>query len=524
MSGGSGVRSLLALALAIAGLAFAGPASAGQIIYTHGGGLWAVNDNGSGAPHELLSAAQVGGTIGLSGGGNDGVSVQPNGTGVAFDAAVPAPGTPSCDGETHCDGLYSLVNGKLTRLTAAAGNCETAINECGGEDEDPAVTGTGQVVYYSFFVDTTFSGCGFYYCGYTGGLVEQYYSVPLAGDQTPTAWPTPPKQNGEYPNGAEPQFEGPIASDPADPTKIAYGGTYLTGLNVGLECGPDGDSDCYPLDVESSSGAYTQTSLDDSFYYGFAFSPDGSHIADIETGDHKGVWIYPSSQSITSPAASQVDIWAVEDPDDVSGAGQFDQVINGLTWAGSGLVVSADSNLWLIPDRCLTTPTTGSDPTPNCHFPQDATQLTHDGTSSAPDGDPAWTSSTATIEPYGASSNNGGHGGSKFTVTVKLSANQKVVKQKGLDGTIECNQACGVAIAGGVKVKGSSKLLQTKTVAKVLSSSRTVKFSLSFSSANLSKLKKALKKHKHVSAEVVAVAKNGGGTKAQAAKGFTVTR
>jgi hypothetical protein len=508
--------------VAIAGLALAGPASAGQVIYAHGGSLWVINDNGSGSPHPLVSAAQVGGSIGLTGGGNNGVSVQPNGTGVAFDAAVPAPGTPSCDGETHCDGLYSLVNGKLTRLSQAAGNCETAVNECGGEDEDPAVTSTGQVVYYSFFVDTTFGGCGFYYCGYTGGLVEQYYTVPLSGSQTPTAWPTPPKQSGEYPNGAEPEFEGPIASDPADSTKIAYGGTYLTGLNFGSECGPEGESNCYPLDVDSSGGSYTETSLDDSFYYGFSFSPDGSHIADIETGDHKGVWIYPSSQTVTGPAASQVDIWALEDPDDVSGTGEFDQLINGLTWTSAGIVVSADYNLWLIPNRCLSTPTTSNTPTPNCHFPQDATQLTRDGTSSAPDVDPSWTSSTAAIHAYGANNNNGGS--TKLSIKLSVSSKQKVLSQKSLKGSVECNVACGVALAGGAQVKGAKKPLLTKTVAKVLSAGKTAKFSLSFSSKALKAIRKAIGKHRTVVAQVVMVGKDSSGHKVTHSATFTLKR
>jgi hypothetical protein len=522
MSGGRGVRSLGALVAAIAGLAAAGPASAGQIVYTHGHDLWAMSDNGSGTEHELLSGAQAGGDIGLTGGGNNGVSVQPNGTSVAFDAAVPAPGTLSCDGETHCDGLYSLINGKLTRLSQAASNCETAINECGGEDEDPAVTSSGQVVYYNFFVDETFTDCGIYYCGDGGGLVEQYYTVPLTGNQTPTAWPTPPKQSGEYPNGAEPGFEGPIASDPADATKIAYGGTYITGLNPPNECGPGGESNCYPLDVESSGGSYTETSLDDSFYYGFSFSPDGSHIADIETGDHKGVWIYPSNQTVSGPPASQVDIWAVEDPDDVSGAGQFDQVINGLTWTSSGIVVSANYNLWLIPNRCLSTPTTGATPAANCHFPQDATQLTHDGTSSAPDADPAWTSSSATIQAYGASNNNGGS--TKLSIKLSVSSKQKVLSQKSLKGSVECNEACGVAVAGGVQVKGAKKPLLSKTFTKVLSAGKTVKFSLSFSGKALKTIKQALNKHKHVTAQVVVVGKDASGHKISHSATFTIKR
>jgi hypothetical protein len=497
----------------VAGLALAGPASAGQIVYVHGGDLWAMNDNGSGAPRVLLGAKQAGGAIGRSGGGDTGVSVQPNGTGIAFDAAVPAPGTLTCDGENHCPGLYSLVAGKITRLTTAASHCSFGITYCGGEDLDPAVTSTGQVVFYSFFVSSS-PDC-FYYCSYDGGVVEQFYTTPLSGTQSPTAWPLPPKQGSSYPNGAEPGFQGPIASDPADPSRIAYGGTYLTGLSEG--CASDGSGNCYPLDVESShEGSYTQTSLDDSFYYGFSFSPDGSHIADIETGDHKGVWVYPSNQTVTSPAASQVDIWALEDPDDVSGAGEFDQVVNGLTWTNAGIVVSADYNLWLIPNRCLGTATTANNPTPNCHFPHDAAQLTHDGTSAAPDADPAWTSSASPIEGFG--------GSTKLSIKLSVSSKQKLVSQKSVKGSVQCNVACGVAVTGGVKLKGAKKPQLTTTFAKALSAGKTVKFSLAFSSKALKTIKTALKHHKKVTAQVVVVGKDASGHKVTHAATFTVKR
>ncbi|MGH2873110.1 MAG: hypothetical protein ACRDL5_11700, partial [Solirubrobacteraceae bacterium] len=328
--------------------------------------------------------------------------VEPNGTGVAFDAAVPASDGACSD---NCPGLYSLIAGRLLRLSAASADCGNVTTYCGGEQIDPAVTSDGRVVYYSLFATST-PVCGIYYCGSDGAYIEQYYSRALDGSDSPTVWPLPPEINGQDPYGAEPNFGDALASDPADPTKIAYTGDWVKGLDIldGGACGPQGENDCYPLDVEDSSGAYNQTSVDDSYYYGLAFSQDGSEIADLETGDHKGIWVYPSSQTYT--AASPRFTWALADPDDVPGSGEFDMVVSGLTFVGDArLVFSAENNLWSIPASCWATAASPSAPAPDCGtFPAGATQLTRDGSASAPDLDPSWTSSTAPIAAFGAGS------------------------------------------------------------------------------------------------------------------------
>jgi hypothetical protein len=522
-------RTLLLIGPPIVTLALASPALAGQIVYTHGGDLWAMNDSGGNA-HVLLTAAQVGGKIGSNGAGGDtGVGVEPNGTGVAFDAEVPPPGG-ICDEVNHCPGIYSLIGGKTTRLTAQPSPCGSAITTCGGADEDPSVTSNGRVVYYSFFAASTFTGCGVYYCGYDGGLVEQYYSTALDGSQTPTVWPLPAAPGNNDQVGADPNFDGALAADPADPTKIAYTGNYLRNVDSldGHGCGAGGKSNCYPLDVETSSGTYTQPATDDSFYYGFAFSSDGTKIADIETGDNKGIWVYPSTQSwgtVGSANPSATYTWAVEDPDDVSGAGQFDRVISGLTFVGNDeLVVSADNNLWTIPARCWATPVNLTSPAANCHFPGDADQLTHDGTAAAPDADPVWTASTATIKPYGSGSAPSGGNGTKLALTLKRPSNQKLLKQKALDGSVLCNETCGVAVAGGVRIKGSHKTLLTKRFTKVLSARKIVKFSLPIKTSALKAIRKALSEHKRVTAQIVASAKDAAGHKASHSATFTVKR
>jgi hypothetical protein len=89
---------------------------------------------------------------------------------------------------------------------------------------------------------------------------------------------------------------------------------------------------------------------------------------------------------------------------------------------------------------------------------------------------------------------------------------------------VECNVACGVALAGGAQVKGAKKPLLTKTVAKVLSAGKTAKFSLSFSSKALKAIRKAIGKHRTVVAQVVMVGKDSSGHKVTHSATFTLKR
>src|SRR5581483_5495038 len=103
--------------------------------------------------------------------------------------------------------------------------------------------------------------------------------------------------------------------------------------------------------------------------------------------------------------------FALADPDNGSGAPQFDHVISGLTWVGtSELVFSANNNLWSIPSSCWATPTntTATPITSNCTFPASAHPLTTDGNSTTPDTQPSWTSSTAMILAAGGAGTTGG--------------------------------------------------------------------------------------------------------------------
>ena len=362
----------------------AAPARAGQIVYAHGGELWAMNDDGSGQ-RQLLGAAGGGVSIkSYRGGGDQALSVQPGGTGIAFTGS---PGGTCGPQTSNCPALYSLLAGKLTRLTAPSASCGSVTVGCASEEENPAVTADGRVVYNRLDVASAFT-C-LYYCGFTGDYSEAYYSRRLDGSDAPLAWPVPAEGGGD---GLTPDFEGPSASDPADPSILAYQGNFF-----GSGHGPATPGTSYPLDLDHSAvspASASQPSYDDEFIYGLSFSGDGSLVADVETGNDRGIWVYPSGQSWESGAAGSY-YWALEDPD--NGHGEIlDHYVEGLAFVGeSELVFGASYNLYEIPARCWSVDPGGAEP--NCHFPQDATQLTSDGSAATPDTDPAWTASTTPI-------------------------------------------------------------------------------------------------------------------------------
>lgn len=517
-------RALVALTVVVVVGALAPSALAGQIVYTHGGDLWAMSDAGGGA-HPLVTATEVGGDIGYDSDfpNYTGLSIQPNGNGIAFDANVPPSGCAStCYAELD-PGLYSLVDGKVTRLSAAPTACpgeyEPPAGDCESSDTDPAVTSSGQVVYLSQGAFATPGCLESPYCSAT--IDSTILSEPLTGG-TPTDWPMPSSTTCSKTPSVCPQFplQGAIASDPANSAEIAYSGSQTGAPQA---CGASQNAACTPIDVENTSATVNQPSLDDSAQYdGLSFSQDGTELADIETGDSPGIWVYPSGQSYTSGEFH----YALAD------TGTGSDAISSIAFVGNGAIVfSADNNLYEIQSSCWTS---ASDTAPGCTFnPADPTsggikQLTSDGTAGAPDGEPAWTDSGTTI--YGpADPPSCGCSTppppttttTKLKVSLSTSTGQKVVKQKALVVTVKCNLVCRVGVAGGLQVKGSRKVLLTKAFSGSLTANRARTVTLKLSSKQLSTIKKALKSHKKVSAAVEVVGESGSQT-AKTTKTFTV--
>jgi hypothetical protein len=522
----------LLAAVAALSLAAASTATAGQLVYLHGGDLWTMSDSG-GPARALATASQVGGTIGSGFGYYDGLAIPPNGTDIVFNAQVPDTASPGdCSG--LCPGLYTLNGGKVSRLTAPAYKCGNGTTVlCESSETDPQVTTSGQVVYLAQSA-TLVGSCYAAICGPVAETSSELDYRAINGSGGATAWPLPAsgQPNDAFPEPTGGTYNNVFASDPADPTKIAYAGDYETGLPTDEQCGPGATSLCYPITVEDSSGDYNEPGYDTGGYSGFSFSSDGSAVAAVQPG---GIWVYPSAQSVghSEPPSTTEDAvihWALEDNGTNESTGG---IIGNIAFVGDAttgkVVFSALNNLYTIPASCFAGagPLTAgcgtfnaADPTSNANI----TQLTTDGTAAAPNTDPAWTSSTATIEPVSSPNNNNPPppSGTTFKVSLSASSSQKVIKQKGLVASVKCNLGCVFAAGGGVEIKGSKKQFTTKQASGQLAANGSKTVTLKFSANELKTIKKALAKHKRVTAVILIEAKDAAGKKLSTSKQFGV--
>ncbi len=364
-------------------------ASAGEIVYQHGNDLWVMNDNGTGQ-QPLITAAEVGASS-LSQ-----PSLDPATDALSFVANTPAP-----DGvcSAYCDAVYSLVGNTITRLSPPASDCTAIDFSCGSDDEGPSTTVDGRSVFtYSSYVDDL-----------EGSVASVALDVsPLDGSTAPTAWPLP--SGGSTPlsdQETENDFSVTTA-DPVDANDIAYdGSTYCYKITT--------DTGCETGIVVEDSATPTNTHVvayDDEPEAGLAFTPDGSHLADIEVGDYRGIWIYTNTDVNASSASTAWHGWYVlADPlqDSNDGSNPDQTTFKSITVTNTGAIVFDNgTNVYEVPSSCWGTsvgersPTTSATPVADCGtFGQSsskAVQLTTDGTTSAVDVHPTWTS--AALSPY----------------------------------------------------------------------------------------------------------------------------
>ncbi|MGH3266382.1 MAG: hypothetical protein ACRDNS_30815, partial [Trebonia sp.] len=253
---------LLAVILTLSGAA---TASAGQIVYTHGGDLWVMNDDG-GDQRALLTQAQAGATS-LS---------QPNlfpATGaLTFQGLVNAPDS-SC--VTECIGISTLIGGSVHRVTPAAINCHPSpgISCVSRIDNTPTLTADGRVLYLQTSAVVTYSCYGFYCYGSADGGNEYEIQSASGGDQ-PNQWPdgTSPVQWFE-PAGTGGVDSSP-AADPADPHLIAYP-AWEDPADVSFSVNP------LVIDDDAAQNPFV-VSDDDVTQWGVTWSPDGAYVLDIE--------------------------------------------------------------------------------------------------------------------------------------------------------------------------------------------------------------------------------------------------
>lgn len=456
------------------------PASAlAQIIYTHGNDIWAMNDNGS-TPHLLVSAADAPPTYQLQG-----PNVLPNGITVAFAGTTNEfqnGGGIQGDCGEGCQGIYTLSNGVVTRSSGAPGS----VDDFGSFENYPTLTGDGRVIFD--FITVDFSG------GEASGGTSAIDVRPLSpSGQTAAAWATEPDASTGVPG---------LEADPANGSLLAY----FTDFSA---------SPPNVLYIGNQANQSPTALIADPWAASFAWNPGGTEFADVDGADtanagagdngfSAGIWMLPAH-------AGAVATEVLADPNPPPGLGDPNTFNGGITFAGpSELVFEAtyrgQRNLWEVPTSCQAN---------TCSFPASAHQLTSDGNDSSP----TWTAQTVAAV--------GGHnppppGETTFKLSLSASHSQKVVKQKGVVATVKCNVLCAFAAIAGIEIKGSKKKLDSKQASGRLLAGGSKKFTLKLSSGQLKTIEKALKKHKQVTAVIVADAKDLAGKTVEVHSSFTV--
>jgi hypothetical protein len=225
--------------LSLASLAFAPAAGAGQIVWSTGSGIWAMNDDGS-DPHELIAASssQLVATL-PSGTLAEPDVFQNGGTAVLFlgltshfaPASLPA----ACGAD--CSGTYELSGGVLRELAPAA----AAATGAAYYERQPRVTADGQELFDS----TLYTGIG---AGAAGTPATALVERPLAPNATITQWSS---TDSELEPAAG--FDG--APDPADPTMAAWVQAQGCGFTVTNAQGVSQSSCQYAVHFGSAADA-----------------------------------------------------------------------------------------------------------------------------------------------------------------------------------------------------------------------------------------------------------------------------
>ncbi len=377
---GSLIRASLLAMIATAVLVPA-VASAGQIVFVRQAGvgagetnLWAMNEDGS-SQRMLLAQNQNG----------DGVSglnepnLLPTGVNLAFQGSSEAPGG-GCG--VNCIGVYTLVGGVVTRVSAPVVPCHTFVNTfCSLSDIDngPTLTDDGRVLYLHTGAGVGVE-CGIF-CGIYAATGNTYIIQPiLGGSPNQWPWPTntyePPAEQGGY-------ASSPVA-DPANPELILYAGIEDNGIFP-----PD---EYHPLVVDNSSGQSYIVSDDDVEQGGYTWSPNGEYIADIEGGTEPGIWVYKDVKETKPDVAEHLWYVMATPPKTANGGGLTGDLSvtnagNIIFGSGGDIYSLAQSGCWGPGAHEATEPEK-----PNCTLAE-AKQLTTSGV----DGDATWTESTQPI-------------------------------------------------------------------------------------------------------------------------------
>jgi hypothetical protein len=368
---GRGGLAALGCALALLG-GLAPAALAGQIVWSTGSGIWAMNDDGS-DPHELISAQAQALAATLPSGTLASPDVfQNGGTTLLFvgetNAFASASDPAACGAD--CSATYELNRGVLTELGPAA----AAAPGSAYYERQPRLTADGQELFSSSLL----TGLGSTTSSAADALVER----PLTGGASVTEW-------GATGSETEPAagFDG--TPDPADPAQAAWvqaqGCAYQVSgqpsCQYAVQFGPVSSPATAPVVIYDNEYASAQGQGPTSL----ALSSDGSTLLMVDP-------YAPNTGIYTTPVAG------------VPGAKPVTEVIAQPAGWTFGQARFAGSKIIFDAHQQLAGRTTGdiyavaaSCTTATCTFPASATNLTNDPAANS--ADPAWTSATTTIQP-----------------------------------------------------------------------------------------------------------------------------
>jgi hypothetical protein len=506
-------RVALGLCVALLAIVVGHPARAlaGQIVYSAGTGIWAMNEDGSGK-HELVDATQVPSMEYI--GDPD---VQPNGNEVAFvgrwnQSSVEqnkyygaSPGF--CGG--NCEGYYELRNGSVSRISPAPFDC--GAQPCASYEFDPRVASDGSVGYVSQTWVSEYNGYG----GWDPILGQSALLSRDANGSSQQQWKT--ACEGTSNANQEITDANILAVDPVNPNEIVYGNcaetSYANSCDLGYVAAYDvylsGANRSDPSDdvlVHRDADPNARCLQDATTSIGdLSFSPDGSHIVEMHGSSGAGIWTYPATANATATQLLAITSGWIFYAARYIGPNKI-AFTAGQDTNNDGTPEHID--LYEIPTTC--TPQTCAIATG-----QGVTNLTGTGNLSYDyilnTSNFGYTSSTtplAAVPTAGGSGGSGGTGGSAgggtttgshggsgtakaLGATISLARTQRlaVLTKKGLTFTFSCDRACRAKATLVLHVKRRSLIVAT--VSKRMTKAGKVRITIHLSRKALSRLRGA---------------------------------
>ncbi len=444
-------RRLVLVAVAVAVVIPVAPAS-GTIVWSKGGDLWAMHDDGS-VPHLLIPKSAAPGMTTLQNPG-----VHPAGTTVTFEGSTTAnqvsrlglcgtfPWQYSCTTYHfgfNATGVYRWAGGAtVERLTGAPSYCFN----CSASSIAPEPRSDGAVAY------------AFQHC--QGFLDEGSYACVGAVKST---------SSEAYPACTDlPDEPSP---NPAAPSQLVYAGCTSGGNDALIVTGPD------------RAGEHV-IGCDDAEQTDPSWSPSGDAVVAAEGGTDPGIWVYGAGNTACFAGSLR---HAVVAPAGVT--------FSSPRFAGGRIVFEAQGDIWSVPSTCNT-----------CAFPGAATKLTTGGDNK----DPAWTAADLATPVFGSGGSAGtgtgagtGAGttpgatipGAAIDATppallLTATARQRILRQrKSILLKIRASEAATLTITGTIAVPGTDPKL--KSVKRALPAGKTVTVRITVSAKALRAIRRA---------------------------------